>query len=496
MEFSFSKIGRKFAVPTLVISVLLLNGLGWFMAGNSNKRIRETLDIRANTLIDFITKFSADYFMFFDFSDFENIKKAITSDPDVEFFVIYNDQREPLTEDVDVPEDTSHLMIFEREIMDGEGNVLGFVKMGYNKDTLLKVRSENNLIVFLSIMVVSVLLAFSIMLIAHRVIIRRVNLAVRTLRGGEGDLTSRLDVDADDELGEMASRFNGFVEAIHKIVLAVRESVDKVSVASSQLSSTAEVLEKGSSEQARQTEQISAAMAEMAQTIVDVAKNAGEASDASHGASETAAVGRDEVEKALNGMLGIAETVKEASRTIGDLGRSSSEIGHIINVINEIADQTNLLALNAAIEAARAGDHGRGFAVVADEVRKLAERTGKATNEITGMIEKIQADTERSVSSMDAGGQEVQSGVDVAQNAMNSLETIVSESHKGKDMVQRIAVASEEQSTAAEEVSRNMESILSVTYESTTSVSQIRSISEELNALSDDLQKMIGGLKS
>ena len=194
-------------------------------------------------------------------------------------------------------------------------------------------------------------------------------------------------------------------------------------------------------------------------------------------------------------MLRIAQTVRESTTTIGDLGTSSSEIGNIIQVIDDIADQTNLLALNAAIEAARAGEHGRGFAVVADEVRKLAERTSKATKEITDMISKIQADTEKSVQSMDSGSTEVQEGVALATEAMGSLELIVASSEKGKDMVHRIAAASEQQSAAAEDVSSNMESILEITRRSSNSTKEILTTSQELENLSNDLQALAGLFK-
>lgn len=164
-------------------------------------------------------------------------------------------------------------------------------------------------------------------------------------------------------------------------------------------------------------------------------------------------------------------------------------------VINGIADQTNLLALNAAIEAARAGEQGRGFAVVADEVRKLAERTGQATRDIGQRITAIQQAANESVDAMKRGSDEVDKGVGLANEASNSLYSIVAASTNAMDMVQRIAAATEQQSAASEEVSQNMEHISEITKRSAESTKQITQSSADLAKLAVDLQEMMSWFK-
>jgi methyl-accepting chemotaxis protein len=195
-------------------------------------------------------------------------------------------------------------------------------------------------------------------------------------------------------------------------------------------------------------------------------------------------------------MMKIADNVETSSKSIGELGESSKKIGDIIGVINDIASQTNLLALNAAIEAARAGDQGRGFAVVADEVRKLAEKTSKATEEITSMISKIQNDTEVSVQSMNKNMSEAEEGVILATQAKDSLDKIVNASERCLDQVNSIATASEEQSAAVEEVSTNIENIASNFTTSRDAVSQTGQSIAELSRISGELIELMSWFKT
>jgi methyl-accepting chemotaxis protein len=194
-------------------------------------------------------------------------------------------------------------------------------------------------------------------------------------------------------------------------------------------------------------------------------------------------------------MYNIVENVKDTTKIIEELDASSVQIGEIAAIISDIADQTNLLALNAAIEAARAGEQGRGFAVVADEVRKLAERTGKATQDITQRISVIQAEAKRSVDAMKNGSAEVDKGLDLSKAASQSLDSIVSASSNAMDMVQRIAAASEEQSAASEEITQNITNISSAIGHTTEAIDQVKDAASGLAKISSKIQKSIEWFK-
>jgi methyl-accepting chemotaxis protein len=248
----------------------------------------------------------------------------------------------------------------------------------------------------------------------------------------------------------------------------------------------------GAQEQTSQATEVAGAVEEMTKTIIENSRNAANTVETARQAKVSAEQGGHVVEETVVGMKRIAEVVRQSAATVQELGKSSDQIGEIITVIDDIADQTNLLALNAAIEAARAGEQGRGFAVVADEVRKLAERTTKATKEIAGMITRIQTDTQGAVTAMEEGTKQVSTGIALADKAGASLHEIVNVSQKVTDAVTQIAGASEEQSKASEQISRNVEGISNVTNESAMGVQQIAQAAEDLNRLTENLQVLVG----
>ena len=308
----------------------------------------------------------------------------------------------------------------------------------------------------------------------------------------EGDLTVQLVSEKkDDVVGKLFCGFNQLVINIKQIITSVYESVIATASTSNQIYTSSEAMAAGANEQSGQTSEVVYAIEEMTRTIIDTTKNSSIAADAANKAGLIAKEGGKGVEETIEGMNRIAEVVKKSAITVQALGKSSDQIGEIVQVIDDIADQTNLLALNAAIEAARAGEQGRGFAVVADEVRKLAERTTKATKEIAMMIRKIQEDTEAAVLSMNEGTEEVEKGKTLADQAGKSLREIISGAEQVVDLVTQVAAASEEQSRAAEQISKSVEAISTVTRDSSAGIKQITHASVDLNNLTTNLQKLI-----
>ncbi len=306
-----------------------------------------------------------------------------------------------------------------------------------------------------------------------------------------GDLTIQIPVEGDDIIAELCRGFNESVLNLRNVVENVRNAVDATASASSQISSSTEEMAAGSHEQTMQTNDVASAVEEMTKTIIENSGNARETAQNAESARATAEEGVNAVRATVDGMKRIAAVVHDSAMTVKALGESSSQIGEIITVINDIADQTNLLALNAAIEAARAGEQGRGFAVVADEVRKLAERTTKATKEISGMIQKIQTETSTAMASMEAGTQEVDDGIRLTDQARSAFNSISEAVQNVTSMITQIAVASEQQSSASETISRSIQAISEVTSQTATGTEQIAHAADDLNRLTENLHHLV-----
>ena len=306
-----------------------------------------------------------------------------------------------------------------------------------------------------------------------------------------GNLTVKLEVLQEDEIGKLFTGFNNAVDSINELLLSLKESINETANASLLISQSTEEISAGMHEQSSQSAEVTNAVKQMAQSIVITVKNTISATEKSKNAGNLAKNGGSVVKNTIEGMNNIADVVKKASTTVEKLGQSSDQIGEIIQVINDIADQTNLLALNAAIEAARAGEQGRGFAVVADEVRKLAERTSKATKEIAVMIKQIQTDTHGAVDSMKAGTEEVSNGIKLVNEAGETLNQIITGAEEVVEVVAQVASVTEEQSSAAEEIDINMQGITQVINENAEGIMQIAKSAEELTLMTDNLKKLI-----
>ncbi len=309
----------------------------------------------------------------------------------------------------------------------------------------------------------------------------------------KNDLTFNVVPKSEKDI--LGNSFKTMITNLSAIVSELNGSSNDVASAAAEISTSAEQISRSAENQEQQVTLVSTAVEEMTATIVESSKNAADASDGAKGAADTAGTGGQIVSDTIEGMNRIATVVRESAENINKLSTSADQIGEIIAVIDDIADQTNLLALNAAIEAARAGEQGRGFAVVADEVRKLAERTGKATGEITDMIKGIQEGTQEAVTSMETGTNEVNAGRDLADKAGNSLSEVVTGAERVMDMIQQIATASEQQSVAAEEISKNIEQVASATRESAAGSQQAASAAEQLNRNAESLKGIVSKFK-
>jgi methyl-accepting chemotaxis protein len=310
----------------------------------------------------------------------------------------------------------------------------------------------------------------------------------------EGDLTIKAEVTAD-ALGSVADAFNLMITGLMTLVTHASNVAFEIQHSTTDILHASERMKKGAEHQAVQIRNASDSVNAMSHTIQRMAENADAATQTSHKATQAAVKGGASVTETMKGMQRSRSAVQSTSKKIKGLGERSLEIGAIIEVINEIATQTNLLALNAAIEAARAGEQGKGFAVVADEVRKLAERAGRATKDITGLIKGIQVETSEAVTVMEESTREVEEGTRLADQAGAALREIEQIVKQTAGLVTDITRAAGDQVKVTESVVRSMDTISKVTEETTFGVQETVSTIGKLAELSKQLTDAIGRFK-
>ncbi|MDG1582695.1 methyl-accepting chemotaxis protein [Pseudomonas sp. GOM6] len=314
---------------------------------------------------------------------------------------------------------------------------------------------------------------------------------LKNIASGEGDLTRRLEYAKQDELGELASWFNRFLDKLQPTIADVKRSVQDARSTADQSAAIASQTSSGMQQQFREIDQVATASQEMSATAHDVANNAAQAADAARGADAAAREGLTIIDRTTLSIEQLASELNSAMGEVEALASSSEQIGSVLEVIRAIAEQTNLLALNAAIEAARAGEAGRGFAVVADEVRNLAKRTQDSVEEIRQVIENLQSGTRDVVGSMHSSHKQAQGSVEMVEQAVTALRRIGDAVTVINDMNLQIASAAEEQSAVAEEVNRNVSSIRDVTEALAGQADESARVSQNLNSLANHQQGLM-----
>ncbi|WP_052672495.1 GAF domain-containing protein [Aliterella atlantica] len=310
----------------------------------------------------------------------------------------------------------------------------------------------------------------------------------------KGDLTIRATV-TEDEIGTVADSYNSTIGSLRKIVGQVQQAAIQVAATTTSNESSVQGL---SVEALRQTQEIAAALEQvqqMSNSIRVVVANASQAEAAVQQANATVQAGDAAMNRTVDGIIAIRETVTETSKKVKLLGESSQKISKVVNLIGRFAAQTNLLALKASIEAARAGEEGRGFAVLADEVRALARQSADATSDIEALVKDIQTETNEVVAAMEAGTEQVAAGTRLVDETRQSLNKITAVSSEIGSLVAAIAQAAAIQSQASESVTSKMSGVAAIADKTSTEVTSVSASFKELQAVAQELQASVGQFK-
>ncbi|WP_375748432.1 methyl-accepting chemotaxis protein [Vibrio sp. HN007] len=353
---------------------------------------------------------------------------------------------------------------------------------------------DTTVITTLSLVVFSAIAIYLILSVAYRPVLA-LKKTVSELSSGNGDLTQRLPVTSNDDLGQISRDINTFIESLQSMMLDISDMTNRIGSSVGTLQTQTDENRRVLSEHKAETEMVVTALDEMSATSNDVAQNTADAVEFTGTTNAQTDESREAVSSASNMVLQLVNKVEDAASQINHMGGDINEITNVLKVIGEIAEQTNLLALNAAIEAARAGEHGRGFAVVADEVRALASRTQDSTTEIQNTINRLTDSSESVITAMNATRESCVEASTQANQVVEDLDNI-SESVDGiNNLNVQIATAAEQQNAVAAEITENMAKMSEMVQRVADSGEQVNAEASSLADANVQLTNIVGQFK-
>jgi len=379
-----------------------------------------------------------------------------------------------------------------------EGTVLGVVSMKVSLDSVeAQVSAFRIKIAGVAIAALGALLVLIYLITNHFVSkpLEAMRSGLADIARGEGDLTRRLPIKGNDEVGLAAQVFNEMMENFNQLVRQVRDSASQVSARVAALSDNADRVTQSSHQQNEKSDQAASAVEQLVSSISSIAQSAEHVQHQSQESLARANEGSRNLGVLLGEMNVVESAVKEMADSVNNFVKNTEAITTMTREVKDIAEQTNLLALNAAIEAARAGEQGRGFAVVADEVRKLAEKSSRSATEIDAITAQLSAQSVAVRRSIEEGISHLES----SQNAVHSVSDILKATNGSVTEVglglDAIASATDQQRRFSGDVENSIEAIAGMARENSGTVEQTAGAAHDLKRLAEGLASLVGRFK-
>jgi len=540
MQFKNIQLKYKVIPPIIIMTLLILVGGGAFLIdgaktasetqsalsfsalkdeqASSEKALLAGLKSKADVIGRFLAKTAPDIILSYDFSTLEGYQTNASTDIEVAYVAYIKPDNTQYIK-FQKPGDLSNIIEYKYPIIYDEEN-LGYILLGMSKSIVAQQLEESNnristatdkvkmtgdnviaeyySIIGLNIAVVMLVITFVVFFTLSKFIlgpIHETNSLINDLSQGNGDLTIRLPVTNNDEIGLLRSSVNQFTSQLQIMIQDITRETDVLNEQTAKLQNYSSIMSQESSTQRTETSLVATAMTEMTSTVQEVATNAEQTANAADEGKEQAIEGQKIVNDTVKSITLLSDEVDKVYVIISELATASDQIGAVLDVINDIAEQTNLLALNAAIEAARAGEQGRGFAVVADEVRTLASRTHQSTLEIRETVEKVQTGTRNIVVAVEHEKEVTSDSVIQANKAGTALNAIIEVVSNITSMTTQIAIAAKEQSSTSEEINRNITNINDTSERVEDGTLHTSEVSQNLLELSERLNTLTSQFK-
>lgn len=378
-----------------------------------------------------------------------------------------------------------------------EGTVLGAVRVTYSLTNLHTKIDQDILITSAIAMALFIAGMIMITLLMRKIVVNPLGNIRNTMNmiSQNADLRQRLNIESNDEIGQLSASFNTMLNNFSNSLAQVSETSRQLAKATTQISGVARQTTEAAKQQHQETESVLDAINKLESSVRDVQAGAGGAAKASIEADHQAASGAVTTKNAIDGIYELVSEIERASEVIRNLDDKSKGVGTVLDVIKGLAEQTNLLALNAAIEAARAGEQGRGFAVVADEVRTLATRSHKATEEIETIIDQLQQEAKEAVLVMNNAKQSAEQRRSQVQSADQGLSLIAERVAHIRELNAQMAEAADNQNQVAQHVSQSVANISRLTDRTAQDAEQTNTASNELVKLANQLNQLVEQFK-
>jgi methyl-accepting chemotaxis protein WspA len=348
-------------------------------------------------------------------------------------------------------------------------------------------------LIVVAVVVLLILLAGLLIMRPVSASLSLINRRMHELAESDGDLSARLEITSDDEIGQLAESFNRFVAKIAGLVQAVRKSSIQLTSTSTEMAATSREQEATVNAFGSSTNQIAASVQQISATGTELMKTIDDVQEIAHHSASLADTGRDRLETMEATMAQLTDSSASISGKLSIINEKAGDITSVVTTITKVADQTNLLSVNAAIEAEKAGEYGRGFLVVAQEIRRLADQTASATLDIEQTVQEMQTSVSAGVMEMDKFADHVRRSVSVVGEVGTQLGSIIAEVERLTRRFDSVGEGMKSQATGADQINDAMRSLNDTVQQAVTSLREVTSVAEELrsaaNTLNDEMSK-------